>query len=436
MFFMNVGIIGGTDGLGKTLIYYFRDEFNVYITGRDHNKGRTIADEVNVNYIESNADLANISDILIISVPIQHACDVIREVAPYMKDGSVMVDVTSVKEGPSKTMAEVLPDTVEYIPTHPIFGPRTTRLDNQVIVLTPDKKDEWYDKVYRYLESKNMRVIETTAEKHDFMMSIVQVLTHFSFISTASAIEKLKVDLAETEDYESPIYNLMIDMIARIVSQNPYLTYYIQSMNSNGPKIRNTFADAVIELRDAINNKDDEKFMDIAISATKHMGDITNALGRSDKAIGALNYEYVILSKSIGKEVGLKHIYSGKIHTGILESVDGKTAVLKNGTQTKTLRIANIRILLDNELYQWKLENLDKKTKSISCIFPKTAHVETIQKTVLNMDNIVDIKLKDTYDGPQIDENSISLSFDVTALSNDDIENVKKLFTGFGGIIR
>ena len=51
-----------------------------------------------------------------------------------------MIDVTSVKEEPAKTMAEVLPDTVEYIPTHPIFGPRTTRLDNQVIVLTADKK--------------------------------------------------------------------------------------------------------------------------------------------------------------------------------------------------------------------------------------------------------------------------------------------------------
>ncbi|WP_296862692.1 prephenate dehydrogenase/arogenate dehydrogenase family protein [uncultured Methanobrevibacter sp.] len=188
---MNVGIIGGTDGLGKTLIYYFKDEFDVYITGRDHKKGKNVADELNVNYIESNEGLANISDMLIISVPIQHTCDVIREVAPYMREGSVMVDVTSVKEGPSKTMAEVLPDTIEYIPTHPIFGPRTTRLDNQVIVLTPDKKGKWYDKVYRYLESKNMRVIETTAEKHDFMMSIVQVLTHFSFISTASAIEKL-----------------------------------------------------------------------------------------------------------------------------------------------------------------------------------------------------------------------------------------------------
>ena len=139
-------------------------------------------------------------------------------------------------------MEEALPETVEYIPTHPIFGPRTTSLDNQVIVLTPTKKGKWYDKVYNYLDGKHMRIIETTAEKHDYMMSIVQVLTHFSFISTASAIEKLQVDISETEDYESPIYNLMIDMIARIVAQNPYLTYYIQSMNNNGPKIRNTFA--------------------------------------------------------------------------------------------------------------------------------------------------------------------------------------------------
>ena len=433
---MNVGIIGGSDGLGKTLIYYFRDEFDVYITGRDHNKGWAVADELNVNYIESNAGLANVSDMLIISVPIQHTCDVIREVAPFMKEGSVMVDVTSVKEGPTKTMGEALPDTIEYVPTHPIFGPRTTRLDNQVIVLTPDRKGKWYDKIYKYLESKNMRVIETTAEKHDFMMSIVQVLTHFSFISTASAIEKLKVDLTETEDYESPIYNLMIDMIARIVSQNPYLTYNIQSMNTNGPKIRNTFTDAAIELRDAINNEDEEKFIDIAINATKHMGDITNALGRSDKAIGALNYEYTILYESIGKEVGLKHIYSGKIHVGILESVDGKTAILKNGKKTKKLRIANIRILLPKELYQWKIENWNNTTKSISCVFPKNVHVETIQKTVLNMDNIIDIKLTDAYNGPQIDDNSISLTFEVTALSNEDIEGVINLFTGFGGTLR
>ena len=433
---MNVGIIGGSDGLGKTLVYYFRDEFDVYITGRDHQKGKKVASEANVNYIESNAELAGISDILVISVPIQYTEDVIREVAPFMKEGSLMVDVTSVKEGPSRTMAEVLPENVEYIPTHPVFGPRTTDLNNQVIVLTVDKKGKWYDKVYRYLKSKNMRIIETSAEKHDFMMSIVQVLTHFSFISTASAIEKLKVDISETEDYESPIYNLMIDMIARIVAQNPYLTYNIQTRNNNGPKIRNTFADAVLELRDVINSADAERFVEIANKATKNMGDIKNALGRSDKAISALNYEYTYLNKMIGHEVGLKHIYSGKVHVGILESVDGKTAVLKDGNKTKKLRIANIRILLKNEVYDWKVKNLNKKTESISCVFPKNVNIETIENTVLNIGNIISVKLTDAYDGPQIDNSHISLTFEVTALSKEDIENVKKLFTGFGGVIR
>ena len=433
---MNVGIIGGTDGLGKTLIYYFGDDFEVYITGRDHKKGRKVAEELNVNYIESNEGLANISDILIISVPIQYTSDVIREVAPFMKSGSVMIDVTSVKEEPTRTMAEVLPDDVDYIPTHPVFGPRTMELDNQVIVLTADRKGEWYDKVYRYLESKNMRIIETSPENHDFMMGIVQVLTHFSFISTASAIEKLKVDISETEDYESPIYNLMIDMIARIVSQNPYLTYNIQSMNQNGDKIRNAFADAVTELRDVINSGDEEEFIDIAINATKHMGDIKNALGRSDKAIAALNYEYGYLFDSIGQEIGLKHIYSEKVHVGILESVDGKTAVLRDGNKIKKLRIANIRILLPNELHQWKIENQKTRTESISCVFPKNVNAEIIQKTVLMHDNLLDIKLTDAYNGPQIDDDFISLTFEITALGKEDIESVKELFTAFGGVIR
>ena len=33
---MKIGIIGGSDGLGKTLVYYFRDEFDVTITGLEN----------------------------------------------------------------------------------------------------------------------------------------------------------------------------------------------------------------------------------------------------------------------------------------------------------------------------------------------------------------------------------------------------------------
>lgn len=430
---MKIGIIGGSDGLGKTLIYYFRDEFDVAISARDHIKGRKVAEEMNVDYVESNTQLAAMSDMLVISVPINNTVSVIREVGPFMRKGSVMVDVTSIKEEPLRAMEESLPENVEYIPTHPVFGPRTTELDNQIIVLTPTKKGEWYKRVHDYLESKNMRVIETTAEHHDYMMSIVQVLTHFSFISTASAMEKLKVDINETEDYESPIYNLMIDMIARIVSQNPYLTYYIQSMNNNGPKIRKVFSEAVDELRDAIDSEDDEKFVEIAINATKNMGDIQNALGMSDKAITALSHEYSLLNESVGHEIALKHIYSGKVHVGVLERVNGKTAILDNGTK---LRVANIEVLSDEELYQWKLDNIEWKKQSISCVFSESVIPNVIVETLEKVDEVIEVVLTDIYHGPQIDEGFKSLTFEVTALSNEAIQNVKSILTGFGGVLR
>ena len=430
---MKIGIIGGSDGLGKTLIYYFRDEFDVTISGRDHKKGQNVADEMNVEYIESNKKLAGMSDILVISVPINSTTSVIREVAPFMKKGSLMIDVTSVKEEPLKAMQENLPSNVEYIPTHPVFGPRTTELDNQVIVLTAPEKGKWYKKVYDYLSGKNMRVIETTAEHHDYMMSIVQVLTHFSFISTASAMEKLKVDITETENYESPIYNLMIDMIARIVSQNPYLTYFIQSTNNNGEKIRNTFCEAALELKDAINANDDKKFVEIAIKATKNMGDTKNALGRSDKAINALSHEFNILKKSIGNEIALKHIYSGKVHIGVLEKIEDKTAILDNGTR---LRIANIEVLNSEELQQWKLDNIEEKQQSISCLFNDKVTPNIIVETLENIEDVTEVVLTDIYQGPQIDEGYESLTFTVNALSKEAFINVKSILTGFGGVLR
>ena len=79
---MKIGIIGGTDGLGHTLIYYFKDEFDVLITGRDHDKGRKVANEANTTYIESNTELASLCDIVIVSVPIQFTKDVIKEISP------------------------------------------------------------------------------------------------------------------------------------------------------------------------------------------------------------------------------------------------------------------------------------------------------------------------------------------------------------------
>lgn len=435
---MKIAIIGGTRGLGKTIAWYLKDfNYDVTITGRDSIVGNQVSEELGIKYSDNNKKIVQNSDIVIISVPISSAESVIEELAPFMKEGSLMLDVTSVKEGPRNKMKECLKEGVEFIPTHPVFGPRTTDLKGQIIVLTPIEKGKWYPKVYKFLEDKGMRIVETSAEHHDDMMGIVQVLTHFSYISTASAIEKLKVDIKDTENYESPIYNLMIDTIARIVSQNPYLTYSIQHENKRGEKIRKALFDSIAELKDALTNEDEDQFVEIALKATKHMGDIQAALGRSDKAINALTQEYNMLLQSIGEEVGLKHIYSDTIHVGTIKKIDLDFLHLEdeNG-KVKKLKISNVEILSDEEFHQWKLNNRKIYKRDISAIFNRKSDPHVIKDTLNKVEDIIGVEIIDIYDGEPIKENQISYTFKILSLSEDSIEECTKVLKGFGGITR
>lgn len=435
---MKIGIIGGTRGLGRTIAWYLKDfDFDVTVTGRDTIVGKQVSEDLGIKYSDDNKKIVQNSDIVIVSVPISSTESVIEELAPFMKEGSLMIDVTSVKEGPSKKMQECLNEGVEFIPTHPVFGPRTTDLRGQIIVLTPIEKGEWYPKVYKFLEDKGMRIVETTAAHHDDMMGIVQVLTHFSYISTASAIEKLKVDIKDTENYESPIYNLMIDTIARIVSQNPYLTYSIQHENKRGEKIRQALFDSISELKDALTREDEEEFVEIALKATKHMGDIQAALGRSDKAINALTKEYNELIQSIGSEVGLKHIYSDTIHIGTLKEIDVDFLYLEDDNgKVKKLKISNVRKLNDDEFYQWKLNNQKMHTRDTSAIFNRKSNPHVIKDTLKKFENIVDVIIIDIYKGEPIKENEISYTFKIISLTEEAIEDCIDTLIGFGGITR
>lgn len=435
---MKIGIIGGTNGLGKTIARYLcEDGFDVVITGRDVNTGAKASEETGAEYSKNNAKTAENSDIVIVAVPIASTNDVIEELAPHMQKGSLMMDVTSVKEGPAEKMEECLGEDVDFIPMHPIFGPRTPDLNGQVIVLTPRRKGEWYERIYNYFDRKKARIMETTPEHHDRMMAVVQVLTHFSYISTASAIEKLKINIKDTEDYESPIYNLMIDTIARIVSQNPYLTYSIQHENKVGEQIRQALADSVIELKDAISREDEDEFVEIALRATKNMGDIQGALGRSDKAINALTEEFNQLKDSVGKEIGLKHIYSGRVHIGVLEDVDFDFAKLRTkNNKIKKLKVANIETLDDDEIFEWKLANEKISSESVSCIFPENSNQEIIRDTLSNIKNITNVEIKESYDGPQIQKGDISYTFIVESFDKQAIKKAKDTLKGFGGVIR
>lgn len=434
---VKIAVIGGTRGLGRWIANFLAQKgLDVTITGRNITEGELVSKKIGTGYTNNNAMAAETSDVVIISVPIQTTPKIIEELAPIMKPGSLLMDVTSVKEESSKLMEKYAAESVEVVPTHPMFGPRIRSLDGQVVVLTPSTDGSWYSKVYEFLENENTRIIVTTPEIHDRMMSIVQGLTHFAYVSIAATIERLDIDIKESRKFASPIYNLMLDTIARITAQNPYLVYSIQTSNKYIKESHETFNETFNELKNMIAEGDEEGFVHVMSNAAKHIDDLESALGRSDKAISALSEEVNILKNLLGREVGLKHIYSGKVHVGILEELKPEFLVLKQNNSSTTLKLSNVEILTDKQLMNWKIDNYPQKSYDVSAVFPESADPEVIVATVQGLDGVVNAKLVDTYRGSQIPEGTMSITVRYLVFNNNTVLEVENLLKGFGSQIR
>lgn len=410
--------------------------FNVIITGRDEITGNKVSKKLGVNYTSSNEDAVSSADVIILSVPINAVSKVIPQISPFLRKDTLLMDVTSVKEKPAEIMQKYAPEGVEIIPTHPLFGPRIRSLDGQVVVLTPPNEGKWFKKVYEFLENEKARIIVTSPQNHDKMMSVVQGLTHFAYIGVASTIERLNIDVKESRKFASPVYGLMVDMIARIVAQNPYLYYSIQTENRYIEETHKTFISVYRELNDMILNKDQDGFVHLMGSAAKHLDDLEAALGRSDKAISALSEEIRILKNSIGQEVGLRHIYSGKVHVGILEGISPDFVTLIQNKKEITLKLSNVEVLSEQSLYRWKIENYPKKSYDISAIFPENCNPEVIVDTIDGLMGVVSASLIDIYSGKQIESGKISITIKYEVISPETRFDVENLLIGFGGIIR
>ncbi|MGZ7118579.1 MAG: prephenate dehydrogenase, partial [Methanobacterium sp.] len=150
----------------------------------------------------------------------------------------------------------------------------------------------------------------------------------------------------------------------------------------------------------------------------------------------ALSEEIRILKNSIGKEVGLRHIYSDKIHIGILKELSPDFLVLDQNKKETSLKLSNVEVLSEYELNKWKRDNYPRKSYDISAMFPENSNPEVIVDTVRGLDGVVDASLMDVYMGKQIDSGKISITISYELINPDTRSAVETLLKGFGALIR
>lgn len=254
---MKAGIIGGTGKMGRLFVPVFRRAGYEVLTS-----GRSSA--------LSAEDLAAQCDIVIVSVPIRNTVRVIKKIAPLMHEGQLLCDFTSLKVRP---IAAMLDSKADVIGLHPMFGPTVSSLKNQTIIVCPARADpERLGQLTAIFEKEGARCTIATPEAHDRMMAVVQGLTHYVTLCMAESIRTLGIDISATEAFTSPVYQIELSLMGRLLSQDPELYADILEENPFVPEVLAACLGSAHTLASIVNKRDAPGFRTFFEENSRHLG--------------------------------------------------------------------------------------------------------------------------------------------------------------------
>lgn len=192
-------------------------------------------------------DRAAACDIVILAMPVPRLAEAIAQIRPFLKRGATVIDVCSVKVLPAQIMAAELPDHVDIIGTHPMFGPQSARggIKGLKIVVCPIRGAGARRLAAFLRKSLGLKAIIATPERHDRAAAMVQGLTHL--------IAKVLVDMEPLpRDITTASFDLLLRAVDMVRYDAPEVFDAIERLNPFAPDMRRQFFSLAAELAEKL----------------------------------------------------------------------------------------------------------------------------------------------------------------------------------------
>jgi cyclohexadieny/prephenate dehydrogenase len=157
-----------------------------------------IADRV----VETNEEAVEGADLVIVCVPVGVCGAVAKEIGPHLKAGATVSDVGSVKGAIVRDMGPHLPNTVHFVPAHPVAGTEHSGPDagfaelfeNRWCILTPPEGTDAkaVERLAAFWRLLGANVETMTPDHHDLVLAITSHLPHliaYTIVGTADELE-------------------------------------------------------------------------------------------------------------------------------------------------------------------------------------------------------------------------------------------------------
>jgi len=253
---IKVGIIGGTNGMGRWFAGLLKKEgCTVHVCGRKT--------KLQIN------DLARLCNVVVVAVPISATAEIIKQVGPLLSQDTLLMDLTSFKKEPVQLMLKN--SRAEVIGCHPLFGPQLKDVSKQNIVLCPARGKKWLPWLKGVLKKNKLAVLEATPQRHDKMMAIVQALNHFNTITLGTALAQTNIELTEINRFSTPILRAKLDIIKKVFTESPDMYIDIIMGNPQTGKMLDIYEKSLKDIRAKIKSGEKAKFKETVTKTAKKL---------------------------------------------------------------------------------------------------------------------------------------------------------------------
>ncbi|MCD1294672.1 prephenate dehydrogenase/arogenate dehydrogenase family protein [Methanocella sp. CWC-04] len=420
-------IIGGAGGMGRWCAKLFkRMDFDVSISSR-----RDVADVAkSLGVGVSSGMKAGDFDIVVLSVPIDTIDSISADIAPFMKPGSLLMDLSSLKKEPMESMTGHTSPEVEVLGAHPLFGPEIDDMTGYTIVLVPSERcKKWFPIIHDTFEKAGANIEVTTADDHDQKMAIVQGLTHFVYIALGRAYERIGINMKTLDGFATPVYRITKDFTGRVLSQDPRMYALIQS-GKDVVQARSEFIIACSELESDIMKGDIDEFVRTLESATKHYGDTAVARKRTQRIIERSREEERFIRNSVGTEQAFAIEGEKAPVYGIIKEASGDRFVLDTPSRLLDLSYDEVTLLSGEELKDAKAKTAPRISRYVTVKLARGANAKMLKWVLKRIDGVAEVRdeKSEATDTPDI------YRFTLEVYSDDSEKTLKNVLDTIWGL--
>ena len=227
---MKIETIGllGLGRFGKMAYEYLRRDKELLVYDSDSSRLQGISEA-------TTFEKALSASLIVLCVPISAMEDTCKKMAPLLRKGQIVVDTCSVKKRPLEWMSTHLPDSVQILGTHPLFGPDSGKkgVAGLKIALCPARiEKQSYDSIRHYLQRLELVIVEVTAQEHDQQIAKSQAVFHL----IAQVMKQLKwgsqaISTPGPEAFDRLVRTVQQDtdqLFLDIERENPYAAQWRQ----------------------------------------------------------------------------------------------------------------------------------------------------------------------------------------------------------------